>query len=37
MGMQIMCNYDNDNKNILNENKIHKSENMNEVHEVTFR
>lgn len=36
MGMQIMCNYDNDNKNILNENKIHKSENMNEVHEVTL-
>lgn len=34
MGMQTMCNYDNDNVNILNENKVHKSPEEDDVHEV---
>ncbi len=34
LGMQIMCNYNNDNKNILNENPIHSSPNKDKVHEI---
>ena len=34
MGMQTMCNYNNDNKNILNENEMHKSPDLDEVHEI---
>lgn len=36
MGMQIMCNYNNTNENILNENKIHKSPEEDNVHLVTL-
>lgn len=37
MGMQVMCNYDNDNQNIENEDKIHKSPGEDIVHEVSIK